>query len=351
MSKQDGYASRTAADLERKYNFGQTFAEVYGLVKDAQRAAEEAQSAFDGLNQEQIFNLLTNYGEAQGIYRDDNGDVYVNASYIKSGKLAAEFIDVENLKVSSANIVGELVATQIDTKDLKVAAANITGTLTAGQIDATNLKVSATNITGTLAIGQLPDTVAKTSDIPTSTSDLTNDSGYQTASGVTTIVRGVVTTDYVNALGISVDAANVKGTLTIGQLPGTVAKTSDIPTYTSQLNNNSGYLNESGVTTIVNGIVTADYVNALGVYASVLQSEGSRAWQTVTIEDGVIDFYSGSIRDLDYGTLCMSASLLTFECEDEIRFYMPNGRYFAFSNGDLSYYDDDGSVISTAVFQ
>lgn len=288
MSKQDGYASRTAADLERKYKFGQTFAEVYGLVADAQRAAEEAQSAFDGLNQEQIFNLLTNYGEAQGIYRDDNGDVYVNASYIKSGKLAAEFIDVENLKVSSANIVGELVATQIDTKDLKVAAANITGTLTAGQIDATNLKVSATNITGTLTIGQLPDTVAKTSDIPT---------------------------------------------------------------YTSQLNNNSGYLNESGVTTIVNGIVTADYVNALGVYASVLQSEGSRAWQTVTIEDGVIDFYSGSIRDLDYGTLCMSASLLTFECEDEIRFYMPNGRYFAFSNGDLSYYDDDGSVISTAVFQ
>ena len=62
MSKQDGYASRTAADLERKYNFGQTFGEVYGLIADAQRTAEEAKSEFEGLDQEAIFNLLTNIG-------------------------------------------------------------------------------------------------------------------------------------------------------------------------------------------------------------------------------------------------------------------------------------------------
>lgn len=131
----------------------------------------------------------------------------------------------------------------------------------------------------------------------------------------------------------------------------TFAKSSDIPTYTSQLTNNSGFVNESGVTTIVGGLVTADYVNALGVYASTLQSEGGREWQTVTIENGVVDFYSGSIRDMDYGTLLMSASLLAFECEDEIRFYMPNGRYFAFSNGNLGYYSSAGSLISSAVFQ
>lgn len=181
-NKQDGYSSRTAADLERKYNFGKTFAEVYGLVSDAQRAAEEAQKYIDELDQEEIFNLLTNFGQAQGIYRDDAGDVYINASYIKSGKLAAEYIDAESLKVAAANITGELVATQIDTKDLKVLAANITGTLTAGQIDATNLKVSAANITGVLtasqidltgaiSFGDLTDSVSVQSQINTANSN------------------------------------------------------------------------------------------------------------------------------------------------------------------------------------
>lgn len=47
-------------------------------------------SAVDDLNksltQEDIFNRLTNNGKAQGIYIE-NGDLYVNATYIKSGKL------------------------------------------------------------------------------------------------------------------------------------------------------------------------------------------------------------------------------------------------------------------------
>ncbi len=47
-------------------------------------------SAVDNLNkaltQEDIFNRLTNNGKSQGIYIED-GDLYVNATYIKSGKL------------------------------------------------------------------------------------------------------------------------------------------------------------------------------------------------------------------------------------------------------------------------
>ena len=98
-SKQDGCAPRTAVDLERKYSFGQTFAEVYDLVSDARKAAEEAKQAMDNLTEEQIFNILTNYGEWQGIYRDDEGGVYINASYIKGNKISSDLIDVENLKV------------------------------------------------------------------------------------------------------------------------------------------------------------------------------------------------------------------------------------------------------------
>ena len=95
------------------------------------------------------------------------------------------------------------------TDNLYVNAANVKGKLTANQIDATNLKVNAANITGSLTIGQLPSNVATSSDIPTKTSDLTNDSGYQTRSGVVSIIDGTVTADYVEALDIA--AATLRG--------------------------------------------------------------------------------------------------------------------------------------------
>lgn len=87
--------------------------------------------------------------------------------------------------------------------DLKVKAVNISGTLKANQIDATNLRVNAANIDGTLTIGKLPSNVATTGDIPTNVSDLHNDKGYQTERGVTTIIDGTVTADFINALGIT----------------------------------------------------------------------------------------------------------------------------------------------------
>lgn len=47
------------------------------------------------------------------------------------------------------------------------------------------------------------DDVANKNDIPTNTSQLNNDSGYQTASQVTQITKDTVTTSYVNALNIT----------------------------------------------------------------------------------------------------------------------------------------------------
>jgi hypothetical protein len=148
MSKQDGYASRTAADLERKYNFGQTFAEVYNLVTDARKIAEEARSAYEGLDQEQIFNLLTNFGEDEGIYRED-GKVYINASYIKGGKVAANYIDVDNLQVKAANVIGELSSATI--KAQKITG----GSLDFAKVTALNLKVTNAMIDGKISLSKV----------------------------------------------------------------------------------------------------------------------------------------------------------------------------------------------------
>jgi hypothetical protein len=102
MSKQDRVYTRTASDLERKYNFGTKFAEILGVATDAQEAADRAndaadraQNAVDNLNddldQEEIFNRLTNNSADQGIYRE-NGKIYVNASFIKTGFISSDLI-------------------------------------------------------------------------------------------------------------------------------------------------------------------------------------------------------------------------------------------------------------------
>lgn len=103
-SKQDLAAARTPGDIERKYNFGKTFAEVFGMAEDAQKAAEKAQQAADNatdavgdLDQDTIFNLLTNNGELKGLFMKD-GELYMNASYLKSGEVNADLIKVGSIK-------------------------------------------------------------------------------------------------------------------------------------------------------------------------------------------------------------------------------------------------------------
>jgi hypothetical protein len=98
MNKQDRQGARTLAELMSRYKFGKSFAEVFGLAKDAQNAAdkaqnaaEQAQKAVDSLDHEAIFNLLTNNGELQGLYRQD-GKLYINAEYVQILNLIAEHV-------------------------------------------------------------------------------------------------------------------------------------------------------------------------------------------------------------------------------------------------------------------
>jgi hypothetical protein len=76
--KQDRTGSRTPSDLERKWDF--------------ERVKETAEGAAKKLTPVEIFNILTDNGKQQGLYRDKDGNVYINASYIKSGELLADLI-------------------------------------------------------------------------------------------------------------------------------------------------------------------------------------------------------------------------------------------------------------------
>lgn len=150
MSKQDGFAPRTPADLQRQYRFGRTFTNLDKEVDEAQKSADRANKSLSDLDQKRVFNLLTNDGAMQGLFMGEDENMYFNASYIKGGTVKAEYLDGNNLKVKAANIDGEITAKQINAEGLEVESGNIKGTLTAEQIDATGLKVDGANVTGTI---------------------------------------------------------------------------------------------------------------------------------------------------------------------------------------------------------
>lgn len=56
----------------------------------------------DNLTQEEVFNILTDNGRLQGIFMKD-GMLYLNGSYIKSGKVSGEYVDARNLTVTNSS--------------------------------------------------------------------------------------------------------------------------------------------------------------------------------------------------------------------------------------------------------
>jgi hypothetical protein len=71
-----------------------------GVATDARDRAAEAKKAYEGLTHEEIFNRLTNNGTWEGLY-EENGHVYINASYIKSGEFLADLIKAGKIKSSN----------------------------------------------------------------------------------------------------------------------------------------------------------------------------------------------------------------------------------------------------------
>jgi hypothetical protein len=201
MSKQDGYSPRTAADLERKYNFGQSFAEVYGLAGDARKAAEEAElaaeeakKAIDGLDAEAIFLRLTGGGTDHGVYRGADGKIYINAEYIASGTLSAD-------RIATASINGDKIVSNSITST-QIAANAITASEIAANA-VTSAKIAANAITADHisagVISALAIEIGDDEDFQTTIVD-----GYLETYGIAAeyISSGTLDADYVSIGGL-----------------------------------------------------------------------------------------------------------------------------------------------------
>ena len=93
-------------------------AKAYALEK-----AQEATAALDdSLQQEEIFNRLTNNGAEQGLILY-NGKVYLNASYINAGTISADIIKGGVLKLGGQNNIN-------GTMEVYDASGNLAGTIT-----------------------------------------------------------------------------------------------------------------------------------------------------------------------------------------------------------------------------
>ena len=115
MKKQDRQGSRTPAELERKYNFTKMHEDALAAVSALDR----------NLDQDAVFNRLTNNGKSQGIYRDENGDIYLNASYLVSGVLKSKDNSTFYLDLVNGILKGQFTEFSIAGKSVNSIAQEI----------------------------------------------------------------------------------------------------------------------------------------------------------------------------------------------------------------------------------
>ena len=115
----------------------------------------------------------------------------------------------EEIMLKVEGIDGEYTEVKTTLDGLTVTDQSGTTMIKGSSIETSTLYVDAAHITGSLVIGQLPSGVAMGDDIPTKLSELYNDSGYQTETGVVSIIDGTVTADYIYALGV--EASVIRG--------------------------------------------------------------------------------------------------------------------------------------------
>lgn len=159
-----------------------------------------------------------------------NGKLTINAAHITSGtidKARIPVLDADKINVSDVITVGGIATNA----GLSSGTTTIDGScIKTGTIDTDRLNVS--NI---ITVGK----IAKTSDIPTNVSELTNDSKYQTETGVTTIINGTVTADYVNGLSCS---------FTKGKIGGWTISSNEFYSYSAGVSSSNDYTKASLVT-------------------------------------------------------------------------------------------------------
>lgn len=130
--------------------------EGFGSEKRSQAVPTTAQTvanAIAGQTQQDIFHRLTNGGTAQGVYLED-GQLYINASYLKSGVILADLIKAGILQSAD----GETFRLDLDKGTLTMKGSGVFGGRSPGDtyisVDGSELCVYDEQGVATIRIGQ-----------------------------------------------------------------------------------------------------------------------------------------------------------------------------------------------------
>ena len=172
--------SYAAADWQKRNKYvDSATAEAAGAA-----AAGTAITAYDNtLNQQKIFDKLTNNGAAQGIYLQNN-QLYVNAAYIATGILAD----------TSGNTSWNLSTGALSSKIFSIDSTNIT--LDNGSITLGDIKLGENNTTRYYRRIVIGDGQIVTKNVTQSTSDPESTDIHDATKTVTTIGTLSSTTSY-----------------------------------------------------------------------------------------------------------------------------------------------------------
>lgn len=272
---------------ETELGDGVTVAGIYGMV--ARRSFKFTPGMTSNIEAPRELEVQHEYKYSSPQQRKTERQIaQTRSTFTKTAEeitLKVEGLDGKYTEVKTT-LDGLTITDQSGTTRIK-GSSIATGSITADKIDATNLQVDAANITGSLTIGQLPNTVAQTSQIPTMTSQLINNSGYQTKQGVTTIINGTVTTDYIYALGI--EASTLRGSnIALKDAYGTTVGGFTLAYTTSG--------DGLGMTTLVGGINISSGANVYiaSRYGTRLQldEQAAKIGPTVWATDGTVIYSS-----------------------------------------------------------
>lgn len=111
MSKQDRQQVRTAAELEQKFKFAKTFAEMLGLINDARESVDAVESTLRSEIKEQVTSIT----------RDTERIVMAALeSYVETGDLE----ELERTVKAELSVMAEKISMNFETVETKLTDVN-----------------------------------------------------------------------------------------------------------------------------------------------------------------------------------------------------------------------------------
>lgn len=276
-------------------------AKEYADLQDAS-LSNTLTSAYEKYTDSEISNFDSYVAKYLGLV----GNTIIGSNYVVSPLIEGGYLNITNTNNNSRviidpnNLTGNNYIFQVHNGKEVTVGINSSGDANfKGKIHATSLtldesiKIGTGNINGLSSVatsGKYTDLSGQPT-IPSKVSQLSNDSGYQNATGVVTIAKGAITADYIKTLNLEVGNQITMGSnATISWNKITNAPDVATKSYvTSQ-----GYQTSSQVTTITNNTISTTNITAQNLKVNAVNINGTLTASQINTSGLIAENISGT---------------------------------------------------------